>query len=36
MRTLILPRAIMTMDPQNTVIRDGAIAVEGNTIIRVC
>lgn len=35
MRTLILPRAIMTMDPQDLVIRDGAIAVEGTTITRV-
>jgi 5-methylthioadenosine/S-adenosylhomocysteine deaminase len=35
MRTLIIPRAIMTMDPWNAVIRNGAIAVEGNTISRV-
>jgi cytosine/adenosine deaminase-related metal-dependent hydrolase len=34
-RTLILPRAIMTMDAQSTVVCGGAIAVEGNAIARV-
>lgn len=34
-RTLILPRAVMTMDPAATVIAQGGIAVEGNTITRV-
>lgn len=34
-RTLILPHAIMTMDPYDTVIRDGAIAVEGQSIARI-
>lgn len=34
-RVLILPRAIMTMDAHATVIRGGAIAVGGGTIVRV-
>ena len=34
-RTLIHPRAIMTMDAKDTVIRGGAIAVEGDMITRV-
>jgi 5-methylthioadenosine/S-adenosylhomocysteine deaminase len=34
-RTLILPRAIMTMDHQDTVIRGGAIAVEDRIIARI-
>lgn len=34
-RTLILPRAVMTMDARNTVVQGGAIAVEGDAIARV-
>lgn len=34
-RTLILPRAIMTMDARTTVLTGGGIAVEGGTINRV-
>lgn len=35
MRTLILPRAVMTMDGRNTVVRGGGITLEGGVISRV-